>query len=482
MSAGETLVRVVAISAVVALLAPMPETPDASKRQFGEAGVAACTGLIEGANRETNVERRIPLILARALHRIEAKDYAGVHADIELARKAALEGGLADDHYFKRSVGISLERIEAAARIRMGDVDGARAAALGDLNAKANSYVALSATSTFPAFGPPSEGELRLLSLRGRFYTGELWVKALRLVELRRFGEAADIAAQLIETIRYENRTRKPEEGDTVAPMTYALLALTHAVADRREAAQGYAVAGRERMRALTAEGKPPEDRSELVELFDFFDILSLLQSGDVAAARRQFGARSQWVAVPAGFIDEAHRRLSEGITPDQCMGLLTKSLEDLAKQRRDDSLAQLLETDRNNRTLFTNILPYAKPDQYEGLSRRIWNVKNSSIKSKKPLSNSDTYILTINDAPYLIATDALSLHAALVAKANGKKGFVLTAIPSRPHLALVRFADLGEPGVYDQRWSDADAVIAALGKVFPSPEQLSARRSRNRK
>ena len=76
MSAGELVVRLVTITAIVGLLAPSPEQPDASKRQFGEAGVAACTELLEGPKREGNAERRIPLILARALHRIEARDYA----------------------------------------------------------------------------------------------------------------------------------------------------------------------------------------------------------------------------------------------------------------------------------------------------------------------------------------------------------------------------------------------------------------------
>jgi hypothetical protein len=77
MSAGELVVRLVTITAIVGLLAPSPEQPDASKRRFGEAGVAACTELLEGPKREGNAERRIPLILARALHRIEARDYAG---------------------------------------------------------------------------------------------------------------------------------------------------------------------------------------------------------------------------------------------------------------------------------------------------------------------------------------------------------------------------------------------------------------------
>src|SRR5262249_5941814 len=107
MSAGELGVRLVAITAIVGLFVPQPETPDPSKRLFADKGVASCNELIEGPKKEKTFERRIPLILARGLHRIEAKDYAGALIDVALARQEAATAGLADNPYFQRSVGIS---------------------------------------------------------------------------------------------------------------------------------------------------------------------------------------------------------------------------------------------------------------------------------------------------------------------------------------------------------------------------------------
>jgi hypothetical protein len=89
MSAGESIARLIALSAVIGLLAPPPETPDASKRKFGVAGVAACDGILSGEKAEGNPVRRIPLTLARALHRIEANDYVGAIADVTAARNEA---------------------------------------------------------------------------------------------------------------------------------------------------------------------------------------------------------------------------------------------------------------------------------------------------------------------------------------------------------------------------------------------------------
>jgi hypothetical protein len=45
--------------------------------------VEACTRLIDDPQKgEHNVIRRLPLILARAAHRIEAKDFSGAAADV----------------------------------------------------------------------------------------------------------------------------------------------------------------------------------------------------------------------------------------------------------------------------------------------------------------------------------------------------------------------------------------------------------------
>jgi hypothetical protein len=481
MSAGEAIVRLVAITAIVGLFAPQPEEPDPAKRLFGEAGVASCTALIEGPKKEGGFERRIPLILARALHRIEAKDYSGALTDVELARQDARTAGLMENPYFQRSVGISFDRIEAIARIRLDDLAGARQATFGNVDTKAYSFFPLVSTMTFPQFGLPDDRELQLLSHRAKFDISDLWQKAGRLDELGRFEESAVIVNGILDDNKRLKST-DPNADRDVGPSMYAWLALANAFAEKWDEAQTYAAAGRERMKALENAGKPADNKAGIVELFDFYDILKLMHDGDVAGARRSFGARSEWTSPSFGELLEVHKRLSVDIAPQERMGLLTRTVEELRQERRDNMLAVMLESDKNNKSLFSNILPYANPADFEGLSKQVWNTKNTRIIDKKPLKDSNLYAVTIPDGNPMAGLDGMILHAALQAKARGKQGFIFYRLPSTLRLAMVEFVDPTDPGVFDQRYSHADDVIASLRRFIPSPDELAARKKkRNR-
>src|SRR5690606_6691407 len=107
---------------------------DPAKRLFGPAGVDACSQLIDpGERAEGNPVRRVPLILARAAHRIEAKDYTAAIADVALARQEAAAAGLVGNPYFDRSMGLSFNNLEAAAHLRLGDPARAREVSLGSI-------------------------------------------------------------------------------------------------------------------------------------------------------------------------------------------------------------------------------------------------------------------------------------------------------------------------------------------------------------
>jgi hypothetical protein len=62
MSAGETIARLIGAFTLLGVLAPSPESPDASKRKFGTAGIAACSELLDGPKTEKNLGRRLPLV------------------------------------------------------------------------------------------------------------------------------------------------------------------------------------------------------------------------------------------------------------------------------------------------------------------------------------------------------------------------------------------------------------------------------------
>ena len=86
---GETAARLLGAVTLLGLFAPPHESPDASKRKFGAAGVAACDSLLTGEKPENNATRRLGLILGRALHQIEAKNYEAALDDVALARREA---------------------------------------------------------------------------------------------------------------------------------------------------------------------------------------------------------------------------------------------------------------------------------------------------------------------------------------------------------------------------------------------------------
>ena len=71
---------------------------------------------------------------------------------------------------------------------------------------------------------------------------------------------------------------------------------------------------------------------------------------------------------------------------------------------------------------------------------------------------------------------DAQVLHSALVAKARGYKGFMLLNGTTVDDTALVMFGNAGDPDMPAMLYLDADAVIAELRQVIPSPEELEVR------
>jgi hypothetical protein len=473
MSAGESIVRLIALSAVVGLLAPQPEQPDPAKRKFGEAGVAACTGILEGEKAEGNAVRRIPLMLARALHRIEAKDYAGAIRDVELARSEALSGGFSGNPYFERSAGLSLDRIEAEARIRMGDVTGARSVALSDIDQFAFAFYPLQAALAYDDFGGTIEDKaVRLYGYISRFDPAALRAKANLLEFKGDFSGAATLMEGLLTEQRGLFQNKPPRPG------FFAGAAVADALAGRWEQARAAAVEGRQRLRSLAAEGKPEENSSEIVELLDFYDIIKLAHDGDIKSARRNFGARSQWLVPRLGQVLEVHARLSAGIAPNERIGLLARTATELRQERRDDALARLLERDKNNQTLFAHILPYADASSFERLSRQVWTTKTSRIIDKEKFKDTDAYFAFLYDGGFMTQYDALLLHSALQAKVHGKRGFIFNANRKDPKVALVRFVDPTDAGVFDQRYLDSEEVIAELRKIIPSPQELAARRS----
>lgn len=483
MTEGESFARFLGAVTLLGIFAPSREAADPAKRQFGAAGVDACTRLIDGEAAEGNGLRRLPLILARALHRIEAKDYPAALDDVAKAKAEAAALGLVGNPYFDRSMGLSFGLIESAARLRMDDASGAQRASLAGMAGMSYSLVPILTAQTYTEFlhemSPEAQRDLEaqtriLPTLFGDF--------ASRLEETGRFAEAAAKREALI-------RTAEELKPDNASSSLYAVAALSHALAGNWEDARRRAEFARDNLAARRAKGVPEDNSSSVVELLDLYEIIRLANEGEVAQARRSFAARSQWLEPSLGVVMETNRRLRDGAADEELLGVLAKTPEQLWQERRDAAMAVYLQQDTDNRSLFRLIWPYAKITEFEDRSRDTWRVAKSRMMSKEADEKTGLWRISAFGNRQT-AIDSIMLHAALQARAQGKEGFtMLLSMPDQQIAYLgalsygwVRFVDRDEAGADADRFLAAEAVIGELSQVIPSPETLRARRTRSRR
>ena len=312
MSAGEGIARFIGAVTLLALFAPAPEQPDDKARLFGEEGVAACSALIDGERAEGNVARRLPLIIARAVHRIEALDYAGALVDVAQARREADAAGLSGDIYFDRSFGQSIDRIEGAALVRLGRVDEAKARLLAKAQAYPHSYFVVGAIEDYTLLSANvSEEEIEWLRSLTRINHFQHWVMSARLQLAGRWQEAAEANDSYLE---YLDGLGFDERDSEAIAATAAL----HFIAGNHERARELEAAARGNFEDRRRRGKPDDDAANIVEILDFIDILELADSGDLAAARRRYGGRSQWLKIPVPQRLYASRLLRKDAAPEE--------------------------------------------------------------------------------------------------------------------------------------------------------------------
>ncbi|NMN07410.1 MULTISPECIES: hypothetical protein [unclassified Novosphingobium] len=470
LTGGESFARLVGAVTLLGLLAPAREMADPAKRQFGAKGVEACSQLIDDPQKgEHNVIRRLPLILARAAHRIEAKDFSGAVADVGKARAEAQAANLVGNPYFDRSMGLSFDLLEGEARLRLGDPEGSTAVRIrGALKMPWSWYPKVAADPYLVSGMALTADELRFYDQAARLDTLSLLRAAIRLEDAGRFAEAAARRETLLADF-------ESQLADTRESAVYAGSALTLALAGQWELAAKRAEQARQNLEARRAEGKAEADASNVIELLDLYGVVAAFHAGKVPEARRVFTARSEWTAPSAGALEGVAALLLPGSKPEEQIGMLAETRLQRENRRRERMLAALAERDKNNRTLFSYILPYASVSAFEAQSKQVWNTQKSkmAIVPKEPRPNG--LVAYFNDGAPLTQPDALLLHAALTAKAQGKM-FNIFINGQKPSIAWVRLGSRGDGHTTEALLIDPDPVIAELGQVIPSPEALAQR------
>jgi len=473
MSGGESFARFVGAVTLLGLFAPRPEAPAPDKRLFGADGIAACSELIDGAHPDTNGLRRLQLILARAIHHIEVKDYSGAISDVDKARGEAKALNLIGNPYFDQSFGLSFDLIGAQATYLSGDAAAAREIGLRTASrTNFGFFPMVSAVSFSTALRTSSPAEDAALTARDRVMPIYGQAHASRLEELGRFADAA----RLRDALTVKNRNLDSEN-----PLAWlqATAALSWALAGDWTRAEDHAIQARAGIDQADSDGKPDPNRPGVIEALDLYAVLKTAHDGHIDDARRNFAARSEWTVVSFGDVAATTSLLRKDARPDQLTGALTKSEDDLWKAREDKVRAIFLKQINDGKREYSNILPFARVDEYEKTSGKVWKGDRTGVISDNPGKNSRFYTLDPKELEPIyrvVAPDSLLLDAAVIAKARGFKGFVYVGSNLIWANARVEFGNPGEHDMIDPFYIDADAVIAELRPLIPSPEDLAAR------
>ena len=469
-SGAETAARLIALSLVVGLLAPQHEAADISKRYSGAEGVAACDAAL--AN-ETNEVRRAQLLLARAIHHIEAKAYDAAIADAQEVRE--MRGPVASTVGFRQSLGVSASELQAAALLRAGKLPEAEHAALVmvdespwdvDNYVHALRYVGLTAPMT-----PERRAFLdRYTRLRPDGISERAAVRELA-------GDFAGSADDVTMLLNAFDSFAAPDRETPKLPATKALLADKYALAGQMEKARVLAAQARTELDALSGGAEAINRSQELEragEALDFFAVIDKLASGDADAARTAFAARSRWFAPGPFAVALLTERLRAGAKPERLTGALALKPESIRQMAFDNRIAAMTAAKTSDAALWRAVRSPISASAYTALARNTWRTDKSKymitpkVAPTKPTGPGEGIVVT--DGTGVPSGQALLLHAALIARARGKTGYMLLPARKRIDVAVVKFGNAGDGGFPPDMTLDAAMVIAGISPTIAEP------------
>lgn len=460
-SAGESVLRLMLVTATAGLSETAMAGDDSSKRVKGAAGAAACAQAIgsEGDN-----YRRVQLGLARAIHYGEDKNWA---AAVEAARAAPGLIASQTDWALAKSARSTSHYVEAVMLARQGRYAEAEAAAISSIEAADYDVLALQRGVRLLVFDRTlSPRKTAALDRVGKAIPSEL------PLIIRITADAGDYAGAIaaIDTIDGVFDLFMKESEKEPSASFNAQAALFAAMA-------GDAATARTRLSAARAQATKDAASGDAVkyavsaattdEAIGATEVALALAEGRPADARRLLGARERWALIPQGVAATLVGRVAEATPPAERSALLAKGEQALWAEVRD---ARVKLIDEDDKRLWMNTASLTVDQRYAELSRVVWTAEKKPkllIKSKSPDARAE-YLSALGRGYGIPAGEALMLHAALIARARGKQGFVVLPLRKDPAMMGVRFVSAGEPKVPAAGMLKADEIITALGSRFP--------------
>jgi hypothetical protein len=450
-TAGETAARLLGAVTLLGIFAPPQEQANSSLRLAGAEGIAICNQALDG---ESNDVRRAELILATAVHQIEAGQFDQAIAEARLV--ATDRPALAATAPFQRSFALGAIEVEALALLGAGRLDEARARAFEMAAAAPYDIVTQLRAARFVRLAP-SYG-----AAEQRFYDNMIRVYPATLVE-RAFarqmaGDWAGGAADYDLWLEIERSVI-----DRAGMISLAQAAIAHAVAGNDARAEELAAAARTAMQADPNSASAPAAS----EILDLYQIWKNARDGRLADARLLFGSRSAWLRPSAPVVAEVARLLQRGAEPGQLIGSLAGDPGRFRAELLDRRKRELNEA----KDRFVAIRPFYAQAAYDRFAANVWRSGRSHYFLREDNVRMKARMISVaRDGTGVPANYALLLHAALIAQAEGKTRFMLLPLQINTASGWIRFGNEGGDTLFAPMTFDAARVIADLGPLIPRP------------
>jgi hypothetical protein len=443
---------------------------DMSRRMSGAAGVAACT---EALARESDIDRRLELTLARAVHRMEASDNDAALVDARSIDIVA--GARASDPAYQQTFRLTGLEFQAAALLRLGRLAEAETVALAMADLARYNMLAQRVAAGYARLTPALTPDKRAYYDR----LGRLWSNGLlgRADADAWAGDWHGAAAELATYVQLDLLFARPERHVPPQVGLMALEAANLALAGDNAAAKALAAKTRADLDGLIAAGVAAKTRTdgevvaEAGEMLDFTTIALRLAEGQAPQARAAFAARAGWTTVWPAMVAELSARLRTGAAPGELTGALAKDPAQIRAEGLDE-LAKSAIANVPPEALLDEIGPPWDDNAFKAQGIFAWRAQDAN--SLPPQNPADAFAGWTTADPAVVGIprgEALLLNFAVTAQARGKTGFILfVGGPRQRGSDHILFVNPTDPGVPASAVIDAASVISTLGKLLPKP------------
>jgi hypothetical protein len=456
-SGGERFMRLLLVTATAGISEAGMSRDDAEKRAKGAAGVAACDQAMAS---EGDGYRRIQLALARSLHFGEDKKWDD--AAVAAAAVPQQLGDKAGDWALAKSASSTGRYLQALYLVRANKIAEAEAAAWAGVRTSGLDVLTMQRMSRFVGLSRTISPEKRaVLEAMQRYYPDSAPRVAAVYADAGEYKAAAQSVRGFNASVSAFLKEPKPTSGVHSLLATFAAMDGDLATA-KAELATAKTALERDRFEGDAASN--PSGFATREDQISFAEAAIAAASGDHAQATKILGARTSWPNMTSGVVADLVGRVAPKVPEGARQGILTKSPDAIWQESVDARLTLLRNTD--NDAKLWDVTGFLEQDV--GFQRLAKSALSGSTKAKwllkpgKEPRNFDVIVAGV-EAPGWEAGEGVLYHAALIAKARGREGFVILAKRDRIDWVGVRFVNPGELGIPASSIVMADEVIAAL-------------------